>query len=148
MNSIKDSLGKFFRPETIYTNVPQNTRFYVVLVSNSQQQSLTSQIHRHVMSIYKRVCKGYKNSGEMVKQISGTRPNITILFGILFSVKDHCLLVKTIFYCEVTTIKNKLLIWSSHKFTIVAEIGKTDSVWKLKVSSSLDSEPSQNTVQQ
>lgn len=115
-----------FRTETIDTNVPGNTRFYIVLVSNSQQQSLMRQIHRHVMSIYKRVCKGYKNSVEMDKPVSGTRPNIRILFGILFSVKDYCLLVKTVFYCEVTTIKIKLLIWSSHKYTIVAEIAKTD----------------------
>lgn len=115
-----------FRTETIDTNVPGNTRFYIVLVSNSQQQSLMSQIHRHVMSIYKRVCKGYKNSGEMDKPVSGTRPNIRILFVILFSVKHHCLLVKTVFYSEVTTIKIKLLIWSSYKYTIVAEISKTD----------------------
>lgn len=81
----------FFRTETIDTNVPGNTRFDIVLVSNSQQQSLTSQTHRHVMSIYKRVCKGYKNSNEVDKPVSGTRSNIRILFGILFAVKDHCL---------------------------------------------------------
>jgi len=74
------------------------------------------------MSIYKRVCKGYKNNGEMGKTVSGTR----ILSGILFTVKGHCHLVKTVFYHEVTAITIKLLIWSFHKFTIILEIEKSD----------------------
>lgn len=59
------------RTETIDTNMPRNTKFYIVLDSNTQQQSLMSQNHRHKMSIemYRKVYRGYKNSGEMDKPI-------------------------------------------------------------------------------
>lgn len=69
-----------------------------------------SQTYRLVMSIYKRVCKGYKSSGQMDKPVSGTRSNVKVIFGILFAIKAHYPLVQTVFYCEHTTIKIKLLI--------------------------------------
>lgn len=89
MNSIKDWMCHLLRTLTIDTNIPRNTKFYIVLESNTQQQSLMRQNHRHITSIHRKVCWGYKNSDEMDQPVQGTKLRIRILFGILFVVKVH-----------------------------------------------------------
>lgn len=37
--------------------------------------------------MYRKAKRGYKNSGEMDKPISGIRPTIRILFGVFFWLK-------------------------------------------------------------
>lgn len=89
MNSIKDWMCHLLTTETIDTNIPRNTKFYIVLESNTQQQSLMSQNHRHITSIHRQVCWGYKNSDKMDQPVQGTRLRIKILFSTLFVVKVH-----------------------------------------------------------
>lgn len=89
MNSIKDWMCHLLTTETIDTNIPRNTKFYIVLESNTQQQSLMSQNHRHITSIHRQVCWDYKNSDETDQPVQGTRLRIRILFSTLFVVKVH-----------------------------------------------------------
>lgn len=67
MNSIKDWMHYLLRTETTDTNTPRNTRFYLVIDSNTQQQSLMSHNHKRIMPIYRKVCRGYQNNGEKDK---------------------------------------------------------------------------------